>query len=1236
MSWLATPSAAGHAQGMWRSGAVLAVSCVACSRAPDPVPEPLTSTPLPARAAVDGPRFARLDPAATGLVFHNELRQENVVAYVYTGAGLAVGDYDADGLPDVYLVSQDGSNKLFRQTAPLRFVDVTEAAGGLGGGDAWGTAAAFADVDGDRDLDLYVCNLESPNLLWLNQGDGTFRESAGPFGLATTAASTGVAFADYDNDGDLDLYLLTNRVFGPLLPQEIVDGVTLPKDVQKTKAELFPPYPTFATKDGTKVVPEGYADFFATIGDRIFTAGQRDRLFRNDGYANWHDVTDAAGLSHHGNGLSVVWWDCDGDGRLDLYVANDLHSADKLYHNLGDGRFEDITGKALPHTAFFGMGCDFGDLDHDGRFDLCVADMSSTTHYMGKMLMGSMNVHRWFLMHAEPQQYMRNAVYVNTGTGRFLEAAHLMGLASTDWTWSVRLADLDEDTRLDAFFTNGIPVFTDDPDAGNRFKQLWDQGRKAQALDLYRSLRRVDERNIARRNLGDLKFEDTGALWGLDESSVGQGAVIADLDRDGDLDVLVNNQNQPASLFENRTSDSHRILVQLHGTASNTAGVGSRIAVTAGGVTQTALVMPTRGYASAGEAVEHFGLGAATKVDRLEVRWPNGRTQQFAGLDADRHYTVREPAASAVPAPPVAAEPATIFASRADLPVRHRERDFDDYVAQPLLPHRLSRLGPGIACADVDGDGRTDVWVGGAAGQAGTLLLAGEGGTFAARAGPWSADAECEDLGAVFVDFDSDGDQDLYVASGGVEAGERTELLRDRLYRNDGTGAFTAAPAGCVPDERHSGSCVVAADFDRDGDLDLFVGSRVVPGRFPHAPASALLRNDGGRFVDATAELLPELRSAGMVASAVWADLDDDGWSDLVVAAQWQPIRVFGNAAGKGFRDRTTGLGLSDVRGQWNGVAAGDLDGDGDLDLVATNLGLNTKYKASAASPQHLFARDFDGNGTLDVVEAKHQGPAMLPVRGLSCSSEAMPFLTAKFPTYDAFARANLTEIYGQEPLQQCLASTSNELRHVVLENQGGTFVLHALPRLAQVSAGFGIAIGDFDGDGFADVVLGHNSFSPEPETGRFDGGLGVLLRGRPGLQFDAVPAHASGIVMPEDSKGLCTLDLDGDASPDFLGAANDGPVRAFLARPPLPSLAVRLAGPDGNPTAVGARVQLMRPDTTRQVVEIVAGSGYLGQGEAAAFFTKVTPGSRIVVRWPDGHTTEHAAPAAGPVVLRR
>ena len=1195
---------------------MLLACAVACARAPEPEAAALTARELPVRVAVQGPRFARLDPGAIGLRFENTLRRENVVAYVYMGAGLAVGDYDQDGLPDVYLVSQDGPNKLFRQVAPLRFEDVTESAGGLGGGDAWGTAATFADVDGDGDLDLYVCNLESPNLLYQNRGDGTFVEKAGAFGLAHTGASTGAAFADYDNDGDLDLYLLTNRVFRPTLADEIVAETTPPGAVRKPKRDLLAPDLTF------------------TYEGRRFMAGQRDLLFRNDGYAKFVDATDAAGLDDHGNGLSVVWWDFDDDGFLDLYVANDFQSPDLLWRNRGDGTFEDVTAR-LPHTAFFGMGCDFADVDGDGRFDLCVADMSSTTHYMGKMLMGSMDQHRWFLMNADPQQYMRNALYVNTGTERFLEAAHLAGLASTDWTWAVLFGDLDEDGRPDLFVTNGIPVFADNPDIGERVERLWAERRYDEALDVLRTIPRVDEKNIARRNLGGLSFADVGAEWGLDEPGVTHGAVLVDLDRDGDLDIVTNNLNAGASVFENRSAGGHRLLVELRAAGGNRFGVGARLTVEAGGRRQVRLVSPTRGYMSAGEPVEHFGLGDATRVDRLTVRWPSGREQTWTDVDADVHLTLREDEASPVVPPPSAeATAAPTFAARA-LPARHEEREFDDYAVQPLLPHRLSRLGPGVAAGDVDGDGRCDLWFGGAAGQPGTLLRASEGGAFTPVAGPWAQHAASEDLGAVFVDFDGDGDLDLYVVSGGVEAGKDAELLRDRVYVNDGRGGFAPAPDGVVPDLRDSGSCVAAADFDRDGDLDLFVGGRAVPGRFPHAAASRLLRNDGGRFVDVTADLASGLTAAGMVAGACWSDVDGDGFADLVVAAQWQPLRVFRNAGGERLDDATDALGLAGLHGQWNGVAAADLDGDGDVDLVATNLGLNTKYKASPEKPLELFARDFDGNGTMDVVEAKHQGDATLPVRGLSCSSQAMPFVRERFPTYDAFARASLGDIYG-EALDDCLQLACHELRHVVFEQRDGRFVARPLPRLAQVSAAFGVAVADFDADGHQDLVLAHNFFSPEPETGRFDGGLGLWLRGTGGLEFAPVSARDSGIVLPTDQKALVTADLDGDGRPGFVVASNDGVARAFGTRAPA-QLAVRLAGPAGNPTGIGARVELRRAGAAVAAREVHAGSGYLSQSQPVVWFAGIAADDVLVVRWPDGGETTHELTATtGAVTLRR
>lgn len=1149
-------------------------------------------TPLPARAVVDGARFLRLDSERTGVVFRNQLRRENTVAYVYMGAGLTVGDYDSDGLPDLYLVSQDGANKLFRQTAPLQFEDVTERAGvGLGGGDAWGTAATFADVDGDGDLDLYVCNLESPNLLFANQGDGTFVEKAGMFGLGVTFASTGAAFADYDNDGDLDLYLLTNRVFRPTLAAEIVQETTPPEAIKKGKAALLAPELTFE------------------LDGRTFMAGQQDRLFRNDGYATFVDVTNESGLEDHGNGLSVVWWDFDDDGFQDLYVANDFQSPDQMWRNRGDGTFEDVT-RRLPHTAFFGMGCDFADIDQDGRMDLCVADMSSTTHYMGKMLMGHMDQHRWFLMNSDPQQYMRNALYVNTGTERFLECAHMAGLASTDWTWTVRFCDLDEDGRQDFYATNGIPVFADNPDIGDRVKALWQDQRYNAALDVMRNMPRVDEKNIARRNIGDLKFEDVGAEWGLDESGVTHGAVVVDLDRDGDLDIVTNNLNAEASVLENRTAGTHRLLVELRGAAGNSFGVGAKVEVDAGGVTYVRQVSLTRGYMSAGEAAEHFGLGDVDTITEVRVTWPGGMVQRVEGVLADHHVVIRQ-ARGLVE---VAERPDVSAGLNEDFKgVRHAEAGFDDFAEQPLLPHRLSRLGPGAAAASLAGDGDA-VWFGGAAGQPGALLQGiSEGGSGERLDGPWQQDARYEDMGAAFVDFDSDGDLDLYVASGSNECGDDTSLLRDRLYVNDGAGSFSRASDGVVPDVRISASCVAAADYDRDGDVDLFVGGRLVPGRFPYAPPSVLLRNDGGRFVDVTGEVAPWCRDLGMVSSACWSDLDDDGFVDLVVAAQWQPVRVFGNDEGARFVDRTAALGLDGVRGLWNGVISTDLDQDGDLDLVVTNLGLNTKYKASAKKPMEIFARDFDGNGTMDVVEAKRAGDQTLPVRGLSCSSQAMPFVREKFPTFDQFAKATLGDIYGEQ-LDECLELSCNELRHVWFENDAGRLRLHALPRRAQLSTGFGVLAVDAPTGG-VELWVAHNFFSPEPETGRTDGGLGARLT------YEGATCVDEGILDARlgDHRGLLRVGFGGGVERVMQLRNDDAPSLIGVA---AAALHVTLEGPAGNPTGVGAKLTWRSPGSRICVREVVAGDGYLTQSTAALTF----PGGAgaIEVRWPDGHVTKH------------
>ena len=1175
-------------------------------------------------------RFSRLDSdhSGIGFVHHWQKPQQDYdfkTLPVYSG--VTIGDYDGDGLADVYLTRQSAGSRLYRNLGDFRFEDITDSAGLSES--FWGTGASFVDIDGDGDLDLYVCAFQEPNRLYMNQGDGTFVDEAVGHGLAFDGASIMMAFADYDNDGDLDGYLLTNR-------QQPTDHAALARQLNaafhhdRDRNMAYYDEHVLELMDVITITENGkrYA--------RPIMAGQYDHLYRNNGDGTWTDVSTEAGIEGNDIGLGATWWDYDNDGWADLYVANDFFGQDILYHNNGDGSFTDVAKSALPHTPWSSMGCDVADINNDGQLDFFSSDMSEIGHYRQKVTMGNMSSQAWFLEWGQPRQYMRNAMYLNTGTGRFMEAAQMLGIDKTNWSWAVKFADLDQDGRVDLFVTNGMVRDWENADVVAQGNALGgDLSVRGRAFWLSQAPNR--RKNLAYRNGGDLRFESVGERWGLDHEGVSFGAAWGDLDNDGDLDLVVNNFEEPAGVYRNELSSGHRIKIRLVGVSSNRWGLGATVQLKNASGVQMRYLTLARGFMSADESLVHFGLGDEVQISELTVRWPSGHYQRFTDLEADRFYTITEPSE---PAPGVlenSGSDRSLYVRSKYMDAnkyRHKEQAYDDYADQPLLPNKLSQLGPALAWGDLDGDGDEDLFVGGASGQFGRPYMRLDDGRLVGRAWTWKTfemDRDSEDMGILLFDADTDGDLDVYVVSGGVEHGERTELLRDRLYRNDGTGQFEKMPAGVLPDHEDSGSVVAAADFDRDGDLDLFVGSRVIPGAYPLTPASRLLRNDyssEGRFTDVTEQLAPQLLRTGLVTSGLWSDADGDGDVDLLVTHEWGPVKLYVNESGH-FEDRSESWGLLERLGWWNGIAGADVDHDGDMDYVVTNFGLNTKYHVSVQKPALLYYGDFEGDGQKKLVEAEYEQDVLYPIRGKSCSTHAIPSLSEKFKTFHDFAIADLSSLYTSRCLNEADRFEVNTLESGVLINESGvSFRFEAFPRVAQISPGFGVVATEVDGDGHPDVYLVQNFYGPQRETGRMDGGVSLLLRGIGDGRFEPIWPDKSGLVVAGDAKSLTATDLNDDGWVDFVIGVNNEALVAYEHRGSGVNrvLRVYLSGRAGNPAAVGARVTMRLEGGPTQSAEVYAGGGYLSQSSSALAFGLGAEAkmNQIQVRWPNGLTTVH------------
>lgn len=1083
---------------------------------------------------VEGPqRFELLSSAKTGISFSNDLNEDYKVnilnnEYLYNGGGVAIGDINNDGLPDVYFSSTRGSNKLYLNKGGLKFEDITDRAG-VGANSGLKTGITMADVNGDGYLDIYVCRTSKDstqlqgNILYINNGNMTFTDKSKEYGLGDRATSNHAVFFDYDGDGDLDMFMVNNKV-------NFKDATTM-RLQQK--------------EDGT-IIRQTFP----------LTPFESCRLYRNDNN-HFTDISKKAGISTSAFSLSATVADINLDNAPDIYLANDYVEPDQVFINNKKGGFEDKYQDYLKHISQNSMGCDIADFNNDGLPDILNLDMAAEDPVRFKQLQNTMQYERYnfLLNYGYGHQVLRNMLQLNNGNNTFSDIAQLSGISNTDWSWAATFTDYDNDGWKDVFITNGYPHDVTDNDYLVYTRDSIELGggiNSTRYPDINQVLSIIPANKIPNymyRNKGDLTFENATKAWGMKTPSFSNGYASADLDGDGDLDIVVNNIGDPAFVYENKTvqqGDMNFLQIKLDGPDKNRFGLGTKVWIFNNGQMQYQELYTNRGFLSSSEPLVHFGLGKAKKIDRVEVRWPDGRTQILNNVNANQRLKLnyKDAGTEKLTGLPSYNPMFSDVSKNSGIDFMYKDSLYVDFNFERLLPHKFSNQGPYITKGDVNNDGKEDIYIGGALGQAGVLYLQTDNGKFIAKKETdFENDKGYEDSDAVFFDADGDKDLDLLVTSGSNESLVGSEAYQVRLYFNDGKGNFTRSKQS-IPDIRTSAGSVIAFDIDGDNDLDLLIGAKVTPGSYPLIPDSYVLINNKGVFTDGTSQIMPDFKKVGMVYNIAVGDLDGDKQDEIVIAGEWMPITVF-KKKGQTYVNATKDFGLEGTNGWWNTVVLFDADKDGDLDIVGGNLGLNTRMKASADKPLAIFSKDIDGNGSIDPILAFTYKGEYMPYVQRDLLSKQVRSIKKKYPRYRAYSSATVKDIIGDLSTAQkyeayCMSSS-------YFENQKGKFKRTDLPLYAQFAPAKCIIVNDFNKDGIPDLLVAGNDSGAETETGIYDACTGVILQGDGKGHFKPITSKESGIWFDKESRDMALIKV-GDKN-EIICTNNNSPVQVFVSK---------------------------------------------------------------------------------------